>query len=119
MEQRPAESRPELLRMEQAIATGDPEHVSALLEALKKRSKATLVGQLTGCYGGAGPDPQSLRDERKIDVNGLFPMAVPILHAAYSGSTSIFSIVYGAMQDNLRAQQVRDFTQVGDAFQCE
>ena len=85
--------------MQQAISTGDPAQVSAYLSSMDKPS---AVRQLTGCYGGwppaFGPRP---------DGKGLFRMTAPLLHAAYTGNTAIFSNVHDAMRRKLRNQQVR------------
>eukprot|EP00903_Cladosiphon_okamuranus_P011434 g10773.t3 len=90
--------------MGQAIATGAPEEVTTLLKRLGRISdNAEAVRQLTGCYGGGNWFPIRRRGQ---DSNGLFRLTAPILHAAHTGNTLMFSTVYGAMRDKLRAQQV-------------
>lgn len=86
--------------IELEICTGDTKNVSALLDSV---DKAFAIRQLTGCYGG-GRDLQNGFASR--DSNGLFAMTVPLLHAAYTGDTSMFSTIHGATREKLRAQQV-------------
>ncbi|CAM9407991.1 unnamed protein product [Scytosiphon promiscuus] len=97
------EPQPDITTMEQAICTGDPGEISALLSGLDKIS---AVKQLTGCYGGR-PSHERINDDPVEDGHGLFRMTNPLLHAAHTGITSIFSAVHGAMQDKLRARQVK------------
>ncbi|CAM9163107.1 unnamed protein product [Ectocarpus fasciculatus] len=88
--------------MESAICTAVPAEVTALLDLLRNMSKASMDRELTGCYGGRRGNPP------RRDDNGLFRMTVPLLHAAFTGSTGMFSTVLGAMRGNLRPQQARD-----------
>lgn len=94
--------------MEQVISTGEPAEVSALLKRMDEPS--AVIRQLTGCYGGrrrrAETNQQFFDWEQDLDNNGLFRMTVPLLHAAYTGNTSMFSTVYLAIRANLRPQQV-------------
>lgn len=88
--------------MESAICSAVPAEVTALLDLLRNMSKASMDRELTGCYGGRRGNPP------RVDDNGLFRMTVPLLHAAFTGSTGMFSTVLGAMRANLRPQQARD-----------
>lgn len=87
--------------MGQVISSGNPEKVSAHLGSMEK---ASAIRQLTGCYGGRGNIASS---NSKKDDHDLYRMTVPILHAAYTGNTSIFSSVHDAMRETLTVQQVR------------
>ncbi|CAM9247540.1 unnamed protein product [Scytosiphon promiscuus] len=98
-----SEVRPDVTTMEQAICSGDPDEVSALLSRL---DKVSAIKQLTGCYGGR-PVRYSMSYDPVEDGRGLFRMTNPLLHAARTGITSMFSAVHGAMQEKLRARQVR------------
>lgn len=85
--------------MEQAISTGDLEEVSALIKSTNEPS--AVVRLLTGCYGGRRREDEE-RDRGDFkddpDQNGLLRMTTPLLHAAHTGNTSMFSTVYGAIQ---------------------
>lgn len=85
--------------MEMAISSGAPEEVTGLLALLESMNKASITRELTGCYGGKRGNPP------RADENGLFRMTVPLLHAAFTGSTAMFSTVLRAMRAKLRAQQ--------------
>lgn len=85
--------------MEMAISSGAPEEVTGLLALLESMNKASITRELTGCYGGKRGNPP------RADENGLFRMTVPLLHAAFTGSTAMFSTVLRAMRVKLRAQQ--------------
>lgn len=85
--------------MEMAISSGAPEEVTGLLALLNNMNKASVTRELTGCYGGKRGSPP------RADENGLFRMTVPLLHAAFTGSTAMFSTVLRAMRAKLRAQQ--------------
>ncbi|CAM9247314.1 unnamed protein product [Scytosiphon promiscuus] len=105
------EPRPDITTMEQAICTGDPDEISTLLSRL---DKVPAIKQLTGCYGGR------LSQYRRYPVlvedgHGLRRMTNPLLHAARTGTTSMFSTVHGAMQEKLRARQVKIAMQAEDS----
>lgn len=85
--------------MEMAISSGAPEEVTGLLALLESMNKASVTRELTGCYGGQRGNPP------RADENGLFRMTVPLLHAAFTGSTAMFATVLGAMRAKLKAQQ--------------
>lgn len=85
--------------MEMAISSGAPEEVTGLLALLQSMNKASITRELTGCYGGKRGNPP------RADENGLFRMTVPLLHAAFTGSTAMFSTVLRAMRAKLRVQQ--------------
>eukprot|EP00903_Cladosiphon_okamuranus_P019126 g17596.t3 len=89
----------EMTTMEDAISSGVPENVSGLLDRM---DNASAIRQLTGCYGGRGSKFEPHKDDK-----GLGRMTVPLLHAAYTGNTSMFSTVLGAMEAKLRVQQVK------------
>lgn len=96
--------------MELAIASGNPAAVSALVDKLENNSAAQ--GQLTGCYGGRyfkgrGRRGVRLDIEWGFDDNGLLSMTNPLLHAARTGSPTMFTEVVYAMRKKLRPQQVR------------
>eukprot|EP00752_Nemacystus_decipiens_P011600 g10301.t1 len=84
--------------MEQAISSGEPSNVNALLSRTDGDSERR---QLMGCYGGRGEG-----SHHKKNDNGLFKMTTPLLHAAYTGNLSMFSTVYDAMRLKLRKKQV-------------
>lgn len=92
--------------IEQAISTGDPHGVSALLDSM---DDASAIRQLTGCYGGGRHEGDVPGLEGKDD-NGLFRMTVPLLHAAYTGNIAMFETVHRAMRAKLRVQQVKVLT---------
>lgn len=87
--------------MESAICTGTPEEVRALLALLESMNKNAIARELTGCYGGRRGHPP------RVDENGLFRMTVPLLHAALTGSTAMFSTVLNAVRVKLTARQAR------------
>eukprot|EP00752_Nemacystus_decipiens_P012128 g10753.t1 len=91
----------EVTTMEMAISSGAPDEVTGLLALLESMNKASTTRELTGCYGGKRGSPP------RADENGLFRMTVPLLHAAFTGSTAMFSTVLRAMRTKLRAQQVK------------
>lgn len=92
---------PEVTTMQTAISSGSPEEVTALLAILESMNKASITRELTGCYGGKRGHPP------RVDEHGLFRMTVPLLHAAFTGSTRMFSTVLDAMRAKLRAPQAR------------
>ncbi|CAN0095471.1 unnamed protein product [Scytosiphon promiscuus] len=96
--------------MEQAINTGDPDEVWALLSRL---DKVPAIKELTGCYGGRS-SPNTMLRVFVEDGHGLRRMTNPLLHAARTGITSMFSAVHGAMQEKLRARQVKMAMQAKD-----
>lgn len=87
--------------MQSAISSGAPEEVTALLAILESMNKAAISRELTGCYGGRRGNPP------RVDEDGLFRMTIPLLHAAFTGSTRMFNTVLGAMRAKLRAPQAR------------
>jgi len=91
--------------MELAIGTGDPGLVASFLHSLDKTSAAS---QLTGCYGGRYLEVEGRGAQRDANEHGLVPMTTPLLHAARTGSTAMFSAVFSAMRDRLWAKQVRN-----------
>ncbi len=87
--------------MQSAISSGAPEEVTALMAILESMNKASITRELTGCYGGRRGNPP------RVDEHGLFRMTMPLLHAAFTGSTRMFHTVLGAMRAKLRAPQAR------------
>jgi len=87
--------------MQAAISSGAPEEVTALLAILESMNKASITRELTGCYGGRRGNPA------RADERGLFRMTVPLLHAAFTGSTRMFYTVLASVRAKLRAPQVR------------
>lgn len=94
--------------MESAICTGSVREVKAVLDILGNMGKASIIKELTGCYGGRRGHPP------RADDNGLFRMSVPLLHAALTGSIEVFMTVLGAMRVYLRAQQASVFVALVD-----
>ena len=80
-----------------AVQNGDPEAFKSWLDAM---SSVEAIEELTKTYGGV----QNEEVEAKLvaDENGLYQGTSPILHAAKTGNTSMFSAILDAM----RARQV-------------
>lgn len=83
-----------------AIQRGHPEAVQQLLGALSGRE---AIEELTKTYGGVVQDEGVDEDDPVADENGLYQGTSPILHAAKTGKTSMFSAIRNAM----RARQVK------------
>lgn len=82
--------------MQEAIQTGDPYAVEALLNRISDRTQA--VKQVTTTYGG--------RSRGNADGNGLFEDTYPILHTAFGASPSMFWVVLDAMRKLMTSSQV-------------
>lgn len=83
--------------MREAIRTGVPAAVEALLHGISDRAQA--VTQLTTTYGGASCG--------RADKDGLLKDTYPVLHAALGGNPSMFRVVFDAMMKLLSSSQVR------------